>query len=253
MAIAEDETAELRAEAIAVTGVAHDLDNLLFTLAVRADLMERQLASGDVRGALSNIDVVRWAIDESRQLTGGLRNIVRRRVQLVGPIDLVALVEQMAPLLDAMAGETVAVERRLGKAPAVKADQLGLRRVLLNLVTNAREALGDDPGSIVISVEEVERDERDGVELRVSDTGPGMTPEVQAAVADPGAFSQAGGSGLGLATVAEVVEASDGSLSIESEPGEGCAVILWFPAARDELSAGELEDLVRGAAAAPIR
>ncbi len=232
MAVVEDESADAGPEALALAGLAHDLDNLLGAMALRADMIERQLARGNQREAKASVDVMRRAIEESRRLTGGLRSIVRRSVPATRAVDLKWLLDQLAPLLDAMAGDAVSVKRHVAKdLPAIQASQLGMRRALLNLVVNAREALADSEGSISISVAPASHDGRRGVELKVADDGPGMEPDLLARATEPNVSTKAGSSGLGLTTVVDVVQAGGGSLLIESEPGEGCTVTLWLPAA----------------------
>ncbi len=231
MAVLEDESAGGGPEALALEGLTDDLEDLLGVLASRADLIERQLARGNHREAKASVDAMRRTIEESRRVTAGLRSIVRRSVPATRAVDLRWLLDQLAPLFDAMAGETVRIERHVAsELPALQASQLGLRRALLNLVVNAREALGDGEGSISISVDPAQRDGRDGVEIAVADDGPGIEPEILAEVTEPNVSTKVGATGLGLVTVSEVVEAGRGSLTIESEPGEGCTVTLWFPA-----------------------
>ena len=85
-------------------------------------------------------------------------------------------------------------------------------------------------GTVVITGTERVRDGRVGVDLSVAVDGPGMAPELLAKATEPNVSSKSGSSGLGLATVAEVVKESQGHLAIESAPGEGCTVTIWLPA-----------------------
>ena len=141
----------------------------------------------------------------------------------------------MIELLKASVSKHAVVKTDLGRdLPAVTVSPTQLRRVVMNLITNASEALGDQDGVILVTTRRVKvgRDwavatlerlpEGDYLQVEVSDTGRGMDPETQARVFDPFFTSKSEGRGLGLAVVREIVRSLRGTISITSAPGKGC-------------------------------
>jgi two-component system sensor kinase FixL len=107
-------------------------------------------------------------------------------------------------------------------------DRVHIQQVLINLIRNAFEALGET-GSVVVSAQ------RDGAMLRMSvvDNGPGIAPAQQEAVFEPFVSSKATGMGLGLAICRTIVEAHGGRLWCEAAPGGGSAFYFTLPTAED--------------------
>ncbi|MEZ4385984.1 MAG: HAMP domain-containing sensor histidine kinase [Candidatus Krumholzibacteriia bacterium] len=120
-------------------------------------------------------------------------------------------------------------------APDVLADPLSLRRILDNLLRNAREALPDGRGAIRVRVAAVDDpDLGPRCVLTVADDGCGMTPEVQARVLEDFFTTRAGGSGLGLSNVRRLAGDAGGQVRIDSAPGRGTTVTVTFPGAESD-------------------
>src|SRR5262249_23830011 len=128
------------------------------------------------------------------------------------PVDIAALVNEMLHLLRAVIPKRLAIKIDHGKdLPAVSASPSQLRQILMNLISNASDAIGDQPGEIHVSTQMVRLSdgsanaakvpEGDYLCLQVSDTGRGMTREVQARIFDPFFSTKDAGHGLGLAVV----------------------------------------------------
>jgi len=127
--------------------------------------------------------------------------------------------------------------------PPVTASPAQLRRIVMNLITNASDALGNQDGVIRVTTRRVRvgRDwavatldplaEGNYLQVEVSDTGRGMTPETQAKVFDPFFTTKSEGHGLGLAVVREIVRSLRGAISIASAPGKGCTFQIFLPCA----------------------
>jgi two-component system cell cycle sensor histidine kinase/response regulator CckA len=134
--------------------------------------------------------------------------------------------------------------------PAIVADATQMRQVLMNLVMNASDAIGERSGVVSISTGVVradrayldktflspEIDEGDYVFLEVSDTGRGMTPETQARIFEPFFSTKAPGRGLGLAAVLGIVRGHKGALKVYSEPGKGSSFKFLLPIATHHLA-----------------
>jgi signal transduction histidine kinase len=211
-------------------GIAHDFNNLLTPiigaldfLIDRASLDER--AKRIANGALASAQ-------RAGKLTAQLLAFSRRQKLEIVPVDVPLLIEEMQPLLEQSVGNDHDVEVALAPdALCVKSDinQLGL--ALLNLVINARDAMPDG-GTIRVESAAAREDGHDIVQIRVTDSGEGMSDEVKRRAAEPFYTTKdlGRGSGLGLAQVFAVMQQSGGSVDIDSRVGRGTTVTMRMPA-----------------------
>jgi two-component system NtrC family sensor kinase len=144
-------------------------------------------------------------------------------------VSLNGLVEDTLLLVEKQAGkEGIAVKHTLDPAlPPVWGDENALQQVLVNLLTNARDALAAG-GEIRIATCAAGSDGKT-VKLVVSDTGPGIPPEVLPRIFDPFFTTKARGTGLGLSVSYGIVRDHKGTLEVESRPGEGTTFVLTLP------------------------
>ena len=162
----------------------------------------------------------------------------------VQALSLNELVEETSHLLRVSISKKVDLKLNLAdKLPPVDGDATQIRQVIMNLISNAGEAIGDNDGVITIStdvmvagqrhVQEMHLGEDLGkgryVYMEVSDTGCGMEPETQAKVFDPFFTTQFAGRGLGLAAVLGIVRGHRGAVKVYSEPGKGPTSPVLFP------------------------
>jgi CheY-like chemotaxis protein/two-component sensor histidine kinase len=161
-------------------------------------------------------------------------------------VDVSRIVEEMIELLKVAVSKHATVKARLARdLPAVRANSSQLRQVVMNLITNASEAIGDRDGAIVVTTGQVTASrespaasrerlpEGNYVQLQVSDTGCGMTPEIQAKVFDPFFTTRQAGHGLGLSVVQGVVRSLHGSIHLVSAPGGGTTFEILLPCVAD--------------------
>jgi CheY-like chemotaxis protein/two-component sensor histidine kinase len=142
------------------------------------------------------------------------------------------VVEEMLNLLKVSVSKHAVLEAELAEGlAAVRGRAAQLRQIVMNLVTNASEAIGDRDGIIRLTTRSVTAPEGDCVELAVSDTGAGMPPEMQARVFDPFFTTKSTGRGLGLPVVHGIVRSLGGGIRIASEPGTGTTVRILLPSA----------------------
>jgi PAS domain S-box-containing protein len=236
------ETQRLESLGVLAGGVAHDFNNLLTVVLGNTSLARMQTPrESAARPCLEQIeDAALRAADLCRQM---LAYSGRGRF-VVAPLDLGALVNESWPLLRSAVSKKAILRHELGKGlPAVVADAAQVRQILMNLVLNASEALGEDGGTIAVETGRMEADAAyltesqsfsemppgEYVYLEVRDSGPGMTPEVRARIFDPFFTTKFTGRGLGLAAVLGIVRGHAAALRVESEPGGGSSFRLLLP------------------------
>ncbi|CDN54256.1 Putative sensor histidine kinase with multiple PAS and a response regulator receiver domain (Modular protein) [Neorhizobium galegae bv. officinalis bv. officinalis str. HAMBI 1141] len=213
-------------------GVAHDFNNLLMVISGGLDVLDKR--DDPARRERIKSGMLQ-AVNRGASLTRQLLTFARRQPLKPQPIDLRHQISEMRELLDrTLSGDiSIDVDVDMGVWP-VQADPAELELVLLNLCVNARDAMPDG-GTIIISasnsVVDASGQRGDVVKITVADSGMGMQPEVLKRVFEPFFTTKdiGKGSGLGLAQVYGFVEASGGSVEINSEPGVGTAVDLWLP------------------------
>lgn len=224
-------------------GIAHDFDNLLVGVLGNASLAEEQLPpDSDVRELIVE---VRAAATRAADLTRQLLAYAGKGRFVVEPIDVSAIVREMAALLRAAVSKRAVLQQELAEGlPSVNADATQLRQVVMNLITNASDSLGDGEGTITLRSRLHEPDEAERravaggtpllpgayVCLEVSDTGSGMSPETLQRIFDPFFTTKRSGHGLGLAATLGIVRSHRGAIAVESSEGKGTTIRLYLPA-----------------------
>jgi PAS domain S-box-containing protein len=206
-------------------GIAHDFNNLLHVVLGTADLARLQLDAA--APAREYLDEVIRATQRAGELTQQLLAYSGRGAIEIRHLNLSDEVREMATLLrTAISKQATLVWELTPGLPAVTADPTQVRQVVMNLITNASDALGDSAGTITL------RTGLDGelVFLEVSDTGVGMDTGTLQRIFDPFFSTKFTGRGLGLAAVMGIVESHHGHIRIRSAPGEGTTFRILFPA-----------------------
>jgi PAS domain S-box-containing protein len=257
---------KLESVGVLAGGIAHDFNNLLGGILGQAELIETALP---VRSSLSEeIQRIKTASIRGAEIVRELMIYAGKESAVVGPVDVSQIIDEMFELLKVSVSKHAVLNADLGKElPAVQANGAQLQQIVMNLVTNASEALGDRDGVIRVTTKCVRAAQEssaaisqrsadsDYVQLEVSDTGDGMTLETQAKVFDPFFTTKAAGRGLGLAVVQGIVGRLGGSIHLTSEQGKGTTFQILLPssetatgATRAEISAiEELADPSRSA------
>jgi PAS domain S-box-containing protein len=243
-------------------GIAHDFNNLLTVVLGGLDLIAKQVADEKLlRYATSALA----AAERGARLTGQLLAFSRVQRLEVKPTYIAPLIEEMRPLLRNVLGPGVTKKFELDPdLMPVLADPTQVEVAVLNLAINARDAMPEG-GSLTISsrrrriVGDPELEPGTYIELSIADTGVGMTPDVLARAFEPFFTTKevGKGTGLGLSMVYGMARQSGGAVRIESEPGVGTTVRLYFRRAkRDaELPGGDgktCDELRRGRGAATV-
>ncbi|MGD8412774.1 MAG: ATP-binding protein [Candidatus Latescibacterota bacterium] len=214
-------------------GVAHDIQNLLTPILGFAEVaLDKIPPRGQARGEVEQVvrvarigkELVREALSHGRN--GGSD---RSTVEVTGIVqDVLELLRPVAP-----AGVEIRSGRQTPLA-VVAADRAQIHRVIVNLCTNAFDAMRSSGGVLQVDVEVVSRSKFDGgpaVKISVTDTGCGMDGEILGRMFDPffTTKSKGVGLGLGLSMAREIVKAHDGQVTAESETGKGTVVQVTFP------------------------
>ena len=252
-------TQKLESLAVLAGGVAHDFSNLLTGILGHSELALMDLGrSMPSRGAIEHIQ---RGARRAAELCDQLRAYSGRGQFLVEPVCVSSLVREMSPLVEAAVQRKTVLEYELSDdAPLVDADASQIRQVVMNLVTNASEAMEGRAGVITISTGAIacpreylngcymgeQLPEGDYVFLEVQDTGFGIDPETIEHVFEPFFSTKFTGRGLGLAAVSGIVRGHGGTLHVKSEPSAGSAFRVLLP--RSELQRSEYE----GRPAAPL-
>ena len=215
-------------------GLAHDFNNLLATISLTAELARRESPPGEVDAALRRVLA---ATESATALTSQLLVFSRQQDVVPQTVDVNARVEEISEILDRTLGDDVRLRLDLGRVPAVVFDPTQLDQILLNLALNSRDAMSQG-GLLSISTtvtDDPVADEGQVVELRVEDTGSGMSEETREHAFEPffTTKEEGKGTGLGLAMVYGAVQAAGGRTAIYSEPGSGTSVSVLLPPARD--------------------
>jgi two-component system, cell cycle sensor histidine kinase and response regulator CckA len=224
-------------------GIAHDFNNLLMAIMGNADLLRLDLPpnSDENRRARSIVD----AASQAAALTEQLLAYAGRGQFMREPIHLSQLVQDSGELLRASFPGQAKIEFDLDdELPAIECDSAQLRQVIVNLFSNAVEALGDQPGRVSVTTRmrrlsraDLDRKvggenlrEGDYVALEVKDTGSGMSERALHRIFDPYYSTKAPGRGLGLSSVLGIVKGNDGAILVDSRVKYGTTVTVVFPA-----------------------
>jgi PAS domain S-box-containing protein len=212
-------------------GIAHEMNNPLGIITTRIEVMlleaEGQKLPPQV---IEDLQVLHRASQRVARIAASLRSFARQSPGERGAVDLNAVVEETLLLMQKpLATDNVRVFTTLAaNLPPVHGDANALHQVLMNLLSNAREAMG---GGGEIRVETGPAGDRPGwIRLVVADTGPGMPRETLARIFEPFFTTKSSGTGLGLSVTYGIIQDHGGHVDVQSEPGRGTTFTLSFPA-----------------------
>jgi two-component system sensor histidine kinase HydH len=218
-------------------GLAHEIRNPLGVIKGSAEMLTQKLLASD---------------ELARELAGYISTEVNRLSALVTefldfarplhaqphPADLIALLDRVLQVVasrfagDREMSKPVCVERHYATGlPLVPLDESLCEQAFLNLVQNAYEAMQDDDrgGTLLVEVHRATKNDREGVELRLADTGPGVPEELREEIFNPFVTTKKTGVGLGLSIVSKIVDGHGGSIHVENAPEGGAVFTIFFP------------------------
>ena len=227
---------------------AHDIGTPLNVISGRARVLRREIAEGNAR--VENLDIIRNQVDRISRVINRLLTVARPSKMQRERIDLYPLVREVAAFV------TPEVRKRQARLilsgqphlPAVVADPDGVFQVLLNLIMNALAAVS--PGGrieVALSYATAQPTSHGagapagsgGIEIRVTDDGEGIVPEILPRVFEPFFSTRPGeGTGLGLSICRDIIRDHGGWIGADSQPGEGTTVCFWLPVASEDTTDG---------------
>lgn len=241
-------------------GIAHDFNNVLSVILGYAELTQQNLPEqSDDR---ENLREVILAARRARDLIKQILAFSRQSEEEFQPIQLHLIVKEAFKLLRSSLPSSIEMQQSIRKCRPTMGDPTQLYQVVMNLCTNASQAMSEKGGTLFLGLDEVDLNEDEAAErdlgspgayvkLTVKDSGNGISPAILDRIFEPyfTTKEKGKGTGLGLSVVHGIVKAHGGSIAVESRLGEGTGFFVFFPATdskADESGHGDAELHVRG-------
>lgn len=228
------ESSKLAAVGTFAAGIAHEFNNLLSSMLGHAELSQ---SSDQVEEKDHALEVVLQACRRGRSITRGLLSFARHHDNQRTLADISNAVDETLRLVEIDLRKcSIEVVRDYEPLPSTICDIGHISQVVLNLITNARDAMKPDGGTLTIRLRHYENE----IELRIEDTGCGIAPDMLDKIFEPFVTtkgvpdgSHTSGTGLGLSVSCGIIKDHGGSIDAESTPGQGTAMIVRLPIVLD--------------------
>jgi two-component system, cell cycle sensor histidine kinase and response regulator CckA len=229
-------------------GIAHDFNNLLTGIMGNAGLARRALLSGRHEKAADMLKDVLKASERAADLTRQLLAYAGKGQFVVQPVDVCKIVTEVSTLIRSSISKKITLVMDVPEAcPAVQGDRTQLQQLIMNLVINGGEAIGDRAGTLTVRIRTEHLTERrehirtqgfpitsgDYVRIDVIDTGEGMDKETRDRIFEPFFTTKFLGRGLGLSAALGIVRGHHGAIGVRSEPDKGTTFTVLLPVARE--------------------
>ncbi len=231
------ESQKMQAIGTLAGGIAHDFNNIIGAILGNLALAKQDVL--DKSQAMTSLHEIEKAGRRARDLVRQILTFSRNEKPHRIPLFLPEVVQESVRLFRVSLPPNVSLTSDIDAyTPAVLADPTQIEQVLLNLLTNAMHAVGQQPGKISVALtcnlagpDLPTADPKSPVVLRVSDTGCGMNAATQERIFEPFFTTKpvGQGTGLGLSVVHGIMQAHGGKVSVESQPGQGTCFTLYFP------------------------
>jgi len=233
---------KLESLGVLASGIAHDFNNLLMGVLGNADVALIDIA--DSSPAKRRVVAIKDAAKRASELCDQLLGYSGKGEFIVEPLQLNELVQEMANLLEVSSSKKVGIKYDFQKdLPLINADVAQVRQIIMNLITNASDAIGEKEGLIRLRTGALyatrdylddayvpeSLDEGDYVFIEVTDTGGGMDKATATSIFDPFFTTKSTGRGLGLAAVLGIIRTHKGTIKLDSKLGVGTTFTVLFP------------------------
>jgi signal transduction histidine kinase len=222
-----------------IAGIAHDFNSMLSSIIAETEIALSAMDAG--QPPVEEIQRIRTVALRAAEIVSHLMVYSQERVDFE-PVQISSLVREMVDLLKASISKHATLKTDFEEnLPSVRGHATQIRRIVMNLVINASEAIGEKEGMITVTTSRVSEDKElaassatglpqgDYVRLEVSDTGYGMTEEQKTRIFHPFFTTKFSGSGLGLAVVQGIVLAHGGGINVVSTPDQGTTIQVFLP------------------------
>lgn len=260
------DTQRLESLGVLAGGIAHDFNNLLVTIMGNAELAREDLPEGSA--TRENLAAILKASEMAADLCRQMQTYAGSGTISAHPSDMSGLVDDIRRLLQVsvMGRSHIHFELATG-LPLVKIDEAQVRQVIMNLVANAAESLGDEGGEIMVRTGEIEADANDlrqavhgsalapgpMVYCEIQDSGCGMEDEVAARMFDPFYSTKFAGRGLGMSAALGIIKSHGGCFTLKTGPQEGTTIRFMLPVTdRKEATDAKLKRRPRRAVPATV-
>ena len=243
------QTQKLESVGVLAAGVAHDFNNVLTAILGNVSLVRRRLAALNVDGQLEEmLESAERAGNRAADLVKQLLNYAGKGRREIKPVDICHVTKDALAIVQASVSRKITIRSDVpDDCPTIPADVGQLQQLVLNLVLNGAEAIGDNHGEVRVRVRirNVPEPEltglyssfsltsRDYTEIEVSDTGIGMDQHTLQQIFDPFFTTKFMGRGLGLAAALGIVRSHGGGIAVRSEPGKGTTFTVLLPAEQE--------------------
>lgn len=223
--------------------IAHNFNNLLMVMLGNLELALESLPP--LSPQRQDIENAEKAAKHAAELSNLMLTYVGHKQMVMQELDLADIIKEMSEILELALSRKALLKFNCQLTPALfKGDVIQIRQVVMNLVSNAAEAVGDNQGTITLTTgtmfcdhscfplpfQKENLSEGDYVYLEVTDTGCGMDLETQEKIFDPFFTTKFQGRGLGMAVVLGILRSHQGTILLDSQPGEGTTIRVLFPA-----------------------
>ncbi len=209
-------------------GVAHEINNPLTGVLTYASFLQKRIQEPETK---SDLDVIVRETKRCREIVKGLLDFARQAPPQKSNINLNDVIHHSLHILDnQLCLKNINVKTGLAKLPNINVDSNQIQQVIINLLVNASDAIGNGGGEIKVETKTERNDTGESLVMSVSDTGCGMSKEQQSKIFEP-FFTTKGqkGTGLGLAVVWGIIDKHHGKMDVKSEPGKGTRFTVTLP------------------------
>lgn len=231
-------------------GVAHDFNNILYAIMGYAEMS--MLDVPEYSPLRKNLEEIVKAGKRAGDLVKQILSFSRKAEEKRQPLQLQPIIKETLKLLKGTLPATIEIKSQLDRnTGVVLGDPTQLHQIIMNLCTNAYQAMRDEGGVLTVSLDDVAIADNeqihpdltpgDYIKLSVRDTGAGMDPKIMERIFDPYFTTKelGEGTGLGLATVHGIVKSHHGVITVESQPGQGTCFDIYLPVVRDKQAVPE--------------
>ncbi len=223
-------------------GLAHEIRNPLGVIKGSAEMLHQKLGESNPLAT----ELAGYISSETNRLSA----LVTRFLDFARPLHTELVVQEITPVLDRALhsvslsssskdeGALVHVERQYqANLPAIPLDESLCEQAFANLIQNAYDAMGSDGGVLRVMAARAHNSSRDGIEVRIADTGPGIPDELREQIFNPFVTTKKTGVGLGLSIVSRIIDGHHGTIRVENckkeGPRRGAAFVIFLPASGD--------------------